>query len=105
MAQREDLDGEFGVVTRSKSKIGRPKRYKVLLLNDDYTTMEFVVYVLEKIFKKSPAEAVQIMLSVHQKGSGLCGVFSQQVAEAKIEMVHKVARENKHPLKCAMEEE
>lgn len=76
-----------------------------MLLNDDYTTMDFVVSVLETVFMKSPAEAVQIMLKVHRQGQGLCGVFSKQIAEAKVEVVHQRAREAGYPLRCVMEED
>lgn len=77
--------------------------YRVLLLNDDYTTMEFVVLVLESVFKKSPSEAQQIMLAVHQKGVGTAGVYTKEVAETKIAIVHHLARENEFPLRCQME--
>ncbi len=78
--------------------------YRVIMLNDDYTTMDFVIAVLEAIFKKTPAEAVQIMLSVHNKGQGTCGVFTKEIAEAKIDLVHKRAQAEGHPLRCSMEE-
>jgi len=78
--------------------------YKVLLHNDDYTTMEFVVEVLRKVFSKSPVEATQIMLNVHKSGIGVCGVFVEEVAETKVEMVHHLAKNNGFPLQCSMEE-
>jgi ATP-dependent Clp protease adaptor protein ClpS len=81
-----------------------PPMYKVLLHNDDYTTMEFVVEVLRQVFYKSPAEATQIMLLVHKSGTGLCGVFTAETAETKVEMVHHLARKNGFPLQCSMEE-
>ncbi len=91
------------VLERPSSKVKRPKQYQVVLLNDDYTSMDFVVAVLEGIFQKSPAEAVQIMLSVHHKGSGVCGIYTKEIAEAKVESVHRKARENGFPLKATME--
>ncbi|RMD86897.1 MAG: ATP-dependent Clp protease adapter ClpS [Candidatus Dadabacteria bacterium] len=94
-----------GTVTEERVKVKRPRKYKVILLNDDYTTMDFVVMILETIFGKSPAEAVQIMLNVHHKGKGLCGVYSKEIAEAKIEAVHRKAREEGFPLRCTMEPE
>jgi ATP-dependent Clp protease adaptor protein ClpS len=81
-----------------------PPMYKVLLHNDDYTTMEFVVEILQKVFHKSPAEATHIMLSVHKSGMGVCGVYMAEIAETKVEMVHHLARKSGFPLKCSMEE-
>lgn len=92
------------VISKKKRKTAHPPQYQVILLNDDFTTMEFVVQVLESVFAKPPAEAVQIMLQVHQKGRGACGIFTKQVAEAKIALVHQRARENGFPLRCLMEE-
>jgi ATP-dependent Clp protease adaptor protein ClpS len=91
------------VVEKPKAKTKKPRQYQVLLLNDDYTSMDFVVMVLESIFQKAPVEAVQIMLNVHQKGSGVCGVYTKEIAEAKVEAVHRRARENGFPLKATME--
>jgi ATP-dependent Clp protease adaptor protein ClpS len=88
-----------------KAKTKTPKQYRVILLNDDYTTMEFVVHILETVFMKSPSEAVQVMLQVHKHGKGVAGVFTKQIAEAKIEIVHKRAQAEGFPLKCVMEEE
>ena len=79
--------------------------YRVILLNDDFTTMEFVVQVLETVFLKNPAEAMQIMLHVHKAGKGVAGIFSKQIAEAKIDQVHQRARNEGFPLRCIMEEE
>ena len=93
------------VVQESKPKLKRPRLYKVLLLNDDYTPMEFVVIVLEQFFAKQREQAVQIMLHVHQKGVGVCGVYPREVAEAKVRMVLDFAQENQHPLQCTMEPE
>jgi ATP-dependent Clp protease adaptor protein ClpS len=81
-----------------------PPMYKVLLHNDDYTTMEFVVEVLQKVFHKSAADATRIMLLVHKTGSGVCGVFTEDVAETKVEIVHHLARKSGFPLRCSMEE-
>ncbi len=94
-----------GLQVRERLKEKRPPLYKVLLLNDDYTTMEFVVFVLEKIFHKSSAEAVQIMLRVHRQGVGLAGVYEREIAETKITEARELAKENEVPLKCIMEKE
>ncbi len=94
-----------GVVTRSKPKTKKPSLYKVLLLNDDYTPMEFVVAVLEQFFSKDRAEATRIMLHVHQHGVGLCGVFTYEVAETKVAQVIDFARRHQHPLQCTIEKE
>lgn len=101
---REKGNSGTATASKKKTKIVEPKLFKVILLNDDYTPMDFVVAILEGIFGKGPAEAVQIMLQVHNKGSGLCGVFTKQIAEAKVVMVHERARSEGFPLKCAMEE-
>lgn len=77
--------------------------YRVLLHNDDYTTMEFVVEILMLVFHKKPEEAARIMMNVHQKGMGICGVYPYEIAETKVEMVHNLAREHGHPLKCSMD--
>ncbi len=95
---------ESDVATHEAIRTKTPKQYKVLLLNDDYTTMEFVVHILETLFMKSSSEAVQIMLQVHKNGRGIAGVFSKQIAEAKIELVHQRARTEGFPLRCVMEE-
>jgi len=83
--------------------VKRPRRYKVLLLNDHYTTMEFVIAILEQVFAKPRKQAVKIMLQVHNAGQGVAGVYVKSVAEAKAELVHKLARDNGFPLKCAVE--
>lgn len=90
-------------VVEERTTIKHPRLYRVILLNDDYTTMDFVVSVLETIFQKSPAEATKIMLQVHRKGSGLCGIYPKQIAEAKVDLVHKQARAEGFPLRCTME--
>jgi ATP-dependent Clp protease adaptor protein ClpS len=99
-----DTGLEGGVATQEKIEIEEPRLYKVLLHNDHYTTMEFVVMVLEKVFHKSPAEATQIMLNVHQKGIGICGIYPHDIAETKVMTVHLLAEKNQFPLKCTMEE-
>lgn len=91
--------------TKAKPKVKKPSMYRVLLLNDDYTPMEFVVYVLESFFNKSREQATQIMLHVHQHGVGVCGVFSYEVAETKVAQVLDLARRNEHPLQCTMEKD
>ena len=91
------------VITRTKTQTRRPHMYRVLLLNDDYTPMEFVVVVLRKYFNKGPDEATRIMLHVHNHGVGECGVFSYEVAETKVTQVMDYARKHQHPLQCVME--
>jgi len=94
-----------GVITKTKPATKKPSLYKVVLLNDDYTPMEFVVHVLETIFNKDFNEATRIMLHVHQKGVGICGVYTHEVAETKVTQVIDYARRNQHPLQCTMEKE
>jgi ATP-dependent Clp protease adaptor protein ClpS len=98
-------DNSTGIATKTRSKTKKPSMYKVLMLNDDYTPMEFVVLVLEQFFEKQHEEAIQIMLHVHQKGVGICGVFTYEVAETKVTQVMDFARENEHPLQCTLEKE
>jgi ATP-dependent Clp protease adaptor protein ClpS len=93
------------VVVKSRPKTKIPSMYKVLMLNDDYTPMEFVVHVLEKFFGKNRAEATRIMLHVHQRGVGICGVFTYEIAESKVTAVVDYARRNQHPLQCTLEKE
>ena len=93
------------IVTKSKTKPKKPSMYKVVLLNDDYTPMEFVVAVLERFFRKSREEATQIMLHVHQRGVGVCGVFPYDVAETKVSLVVDFARRSEHPLQCTLEKD
>ncbi len=97
--------GEVGVITRTRTRTKKPSMYKVLLLNDDYTPMEFVVHVLERFFNKPREEATSIMLHVHQKGVGVCGVYTYEVAETKVTQVMDFARQHQHPLQCTMEKE
>jgi ATP-dependent Clp protease adaptor protein ClpS len=94
-----------GLITKTKTKTKKPSLYKVLLLNDDYTPMEFVVHILERFFSKSREDAVRIMLHVHQHGVGICGVFTYEVAETKVSQVIDFARQHQHPLQCTMERE
>lgn len=107
---RDDRDqppGNSGtdVVTRTRAKTKKPSLYKVLLLNDDYTPMEFVVYILERFFNKQSEEATRIMMHVHQKGVGVCGVYTFEVAETKVTQVMNFSRQHDHPLQCTMEKE
>jgi ATP-dependent Clp protease adaptor protein ClpS len=97
--------GEAGIVTKAKPKTKRPSLYKVLMLNDDYTPMEFVVYVLERFFNLDHGRAVEIMLTVHNKGIAVVGVYPFEVAETKVTQVMDCARSNQHPLQCTMEKE
>ncbi len=109
MANEEDNnqgpggDVGIGVVTKTAPKTKRPSLYKVLLLNDDYTPQEFVVWLLQAVFNKGAEEAVRIMLHVHQTGVGVCGVYTYEVAETKVAQVMELSRRNQHPLQCTME--
>ena len=103
--QPSGSDTENDVVTQIKDQLQEPSMYKVLLLNDDYTSMEFVVEILIGVFHKSIEDATAVMLKVHRQGVGLCGIYIQDVAETKIEQVHALAREKKFPLRCIMEKE
>jgi ATP-dependent Clp protease adaptor protein ClpS len=94
-----------GIVTKTRPKTKKPSLYKVLILNDDYTPMEFVVHVLERFFAKPREEAVTIMLHVHRHGVGICGVYTFEVAETKVAQVIELARRHQHPLQCTMEKE
>lgn len=98
-------DGGLNLATKTRIKTKKPSMYRVLLLNDDYTPMEFVVLVLERFFNKSREQATRIMLHVHQKGVGVCGVYTYEVAETKVAQVMDLARRNEHPLQCTMEKE
>ena len=100
-----DDEGKTGIVTKTRPKTKRPNLYKVLLLNDDYTPMEFVVLVLEQFFNKGREDAMRIMLHVHHKGVGICGVYTYEVAETKVTQVMDFARQHLHPLQCTMEKE
>ena len=94
-----------GVVSKTSPKTKRPSLYKVLLLNDDYTPQEFVVWLLQAVFKKDAEEAVRIMLHVHQSGVGVCGVYTYEIAETKVAQVMELSRRNQHPLQCTTERE
>lgn len=103
-SDRDDDEGTAtGVVTRTRAKTKKPTPYRVLMLNDDYTPMEFVVLVLQRFFKMDMEEATRVMLAVHQRGVGVCGVFSYEVAETKVAQVMDFARQNQHPLQCTLE--
>ena len=103
---RDDTRGPgVGLATRTRPKTKKPSQYKVLLLNDDYTPMEFVVHVLERFFQKTREEATRIMLHVHRRGVGVCGVYTYEVAETKVTQVMDLARQNQHPLQCTIEKE
>ncbi|MFN3287716.1 MAG: ATP-dependent Clp protease adapter ClpS [Sphingomonadaceae bacterium] len=106
--EREDEGGGtggagVGVATRTRPRAKKPSLYKVLLLNDDYTPMEFVIVVLQRFFRMSLEDATRVMLHVHQKGVGVCGIFTYEVAETKVTQVLDYARQHQHPLQCTME--
>jgi len=94
-----------GVIVKSRPKTKRPSMYKVLMLNDDYTPMEFVVHLLERFFRKDRDEATHIMMHVHQRGVGICGVYTYEVAETKVQQVVDFSRQHQHPLQCTLEKE
>lgn len=102
---RESGRPGVGLLTRARLKPKKPAMYRVLLLNDDFTPMDFVVHILEKFFSKNRQEATEIMLHVHRRGVGVCGVYTHEVAETKVNMVMDYARKNEHPLQCTMEKE
>lgn len=104
-SDKEDDDGDSGVATATRPKTKRPPMYKVMILNDDYTPMEFVVHVLERFFGMTHGQAVEIMLTVHKKGLAVVGVFSHEVAETKVAQVMDFCQQHGHPLQCTMEKE
>ena len=104
MSESRPRTGEQ-VLERTREKTQEPSLFKVILLNDDYTTMEFVVQVLEQVFLKTPAEAFRVMMHVHTQGKGLCGLYPHDIAETKIETVHEMAKEHGFPLRADMEPE
>jgi ATP-dependent Clp protease adaptor protein ClpS len=108
MSGTEKRNGEgpsTGVIVKAKPKTKKPSMYKVLMLNDDYTPMEFVVHILERFFAKTREEATRIMLHVHRRGVGICGVYTYEVAETKVTQVMDFARQHQHPLQCTLEKE
>jgi len=98
-------DGQTGVILETRTKTKKPSMYKVVLLNDDFTPMEFVIFILQSFFQKSLEEATTIMLHVHQNGVGICGVYTFEVAETKVSEVMDLARQHGHPLQCTMEKD
>ena len=102
-ADTDDGDAQVGVATKTRTKPKKPSQYKVLMLNDDYTPMEFVVMVLKRFFSMDLEQATRVMLHVHQKGVGVCGIFPYEVAETKVNQVMDFARQNQHPLQCTLE--
>ena len=107
MSSKQDQTGnpDGGLVLEKEPKTKKPALYRVLMLNDDYTPMEFVVYVLQRFFSKSAEDATKIMLHVHQRGIGVCGIYSYEIAEAKVNQVTQFARQNEHPLQLQLEQE
>ena len=105
MASDNEEDGDVGIAVKPRVRTKRPPLYKVLLLNDDYTPMEFVVLILERFFGLTHAQAFEIMLTVHKKGVAVVGVFSHEIAETKVTQVMDFARRHQHPLQCTMEKE
>lgn len=105
--ENNDDRGKSGTQTliKPKEKLAEPPMYKVVLLNDDFTPMDFVVHILRKFFKKNETEANQIMLQIHHQGSGVAGVFTSEIAESKVLQVNNYSKKNEHPLKCIMEKE
>ena len=100
-----DDDAGTGLAVKSRTRTKRPSMYKVLMLNDDYTPMEFVVHVLERFFGMGHDQATQVMLHVHQRGVGVCGVFTYEIAETKVTQVMDLARQHQHPLQCTIEKD
>lgn len=105
MSEEQHNEGEGGVAVLSRPKVIRPSLYKVIMLNDDYTTMEFVIRVLKTVFGKTEGEAHKIMLNVHQTGRGLCGIYPYGIAETKVAHVQELAEQNEMPLRCTLEKE
>lgn len=105
LSSQGDAEEEGGVATIEKKEVKRPSLYRVILHNDDYTTMEFVILILQKFFSKTGVEAQEIMLKVHHEGAATCGVYTYEIAETKAEKVAQYARDNGHPLMCTLEPE
>ncbi len=101
----EPIHNDDLALETAKPRLKKPPLYRVLLLNDDYTTMEFVIDVLTSVFHHSEEKAAQIMMHVHQKGAGICGIYTREIAETKVEQVLQYSQQNKHPLQCTMEPE
>ncbi len=101
----DDKGSDTGLLTKTVTKTKKPSMYKVILLNDDFTPMEFVIHILQRFFRMTTQEATEVMLHVHQKGVGICGVFTYEVAETKVNQVLSFAQQNEHPLQCALEKE
>ncbi len=99
----DDVEDQVGVATKTRTKPKKPSMFKVLMLNDDYTPMEFVVMTLKRFFSMDLEQATRVMLHVHQKGVGVCGVFPYEIAETKVNQVMDFARQNQHPLQCTLE--
>ena len=104
-SKNEIFEEDLGVITKEKPDIKKPDMYAVVLINDDYTRMEFVIYVLQRIFKKSYEEAKKIMLLVHNEGKGICGIYSLDIAETKANQVIEFSRINQHPLECKVQKQ
>jgi len=105
MTEHHDYEDEGQVRIEKKTRVRKPRMFRVILHNDDYTTMDFVVFVLKEVFHKSDSEAVHIMLKVHHTGQGIAGVYTRELAESRIDRVRELARSNQHPLRCSMEPE
>ena len=103
--KRDNNENDQGVITKVRKSLKKPNMFAVLLINDDYTPMEFVIYILQSIFRKSYEEAKTIMLEVHNKGKGVCGVYSLDIAETKANQVIEFSRINQHPLECKVQKE
>ncbi len=104
-SDKDDFDNESGTATKIRTKVKRPSLYRVLLLNDDYTPMEFVIKILREVFNRNSEDAFRIMMHVHKNGVGECGVFPYEVAETKVARVMDIAHKNQHPLQCVMEKQ
>lgn len=103
MSEEYPRNNDQALVEEAKPRLQKPRMYKVILLNDDYTPMEFVVVILERFFYKNKEQATQIMLHVHTRGVGVCGLYTKDIAETKVKEVLNFANENKHPLQCTLE--
>ena len=103
--KNEIFEGDLGVITKEKPKVKKPDLYAVVLINDDYTPMEFVIYVLQTIFKKNYEDAKKIMLLVHNEGKGICGIYPLDIAETKANQVIEFSRINQHPLECKVQKQ